>query len=266
MPHDPRPPSGTPPPSPVDSTASARSELTARRERERLGLLLAMSEVISLLVHDVNQPLAAIVTNANAAKRWLASSPADLAEASAASQRIAHEGNRASQIIERTRAQLKTGEVHNEPVAVEELLRELALSLRDDAAQARATLRIQVAAGLPRVLCDRTRLEQVVLHLVHNALEALANSDVQTREIELGASFQSKTEVCIRVRDSGPGLAGDRELPFQPFYTTKSQALGLGLNICRSLVRSFGGRLWALANSDGGETFHFTLPVALDRT
>ncbi|MDB4985375.1 MAG: sensor protein [Myxococcaceae bacterium] len=117
---------------------------------------------------------------------------------------------------------------------------------------------------MPRVWCDRTELQQVLLNLTDNALEAMRTFSAQPRLLELSAVRAGAAEVCVGVRDSGPGLGADREQAFRAFYSSKPEGLGLGLNVSRSLVRSLGGRLWASANEHGGETFCFTLPIAVD--
>lgn len=236
---------------------------TVRNELARVTRVTAMGELAASIAHDVNQPLAAIVANGHACTRWLGADPPNQGEAHAAIQRIIRDANRASDVIARIRGFLKRGEPQQTPLRIDELIDEVAGLVNDAARSQHVALQQGAAADLPAVFADRVQLQQVLLNLAMNAIEAMASVQGRPRTLKLFAEQHGPDAVGVSVRDSGVGLeAGQRERIFDAFYTTKPQGLGMGLAICRGIVEAGGGRLWVTPNDGPGETFRFTLPIA----
>jgi len=219
-----------------------------------------MGELAASIAHEVNQPLAAVITNAEACLRWLDQESPNLHEAHEAVGRIIRDGRRGGDVITRIRALLKKEPPVNISLNVNELIREtIAL------AQARLqgiTLRIELAECLPLVSADRVQLQQVLLNLMANAVDAMKSTALRQRILHIQTLSQTAGMILVRIRDSGRGLDPHNigQL-FEPFYTTKAQGLGMGLSISRSIIETHGGRLWAEAGDKNGAIFQFTLPV-----
>jgi signal transduction histidine kinase len=241
-----------------------------------------MGELAASIAHEVNQPLAGIVTNANASLRWLAGGSPNLAEAREAIRRIIRDGNRAGDVISRMRALFKKAPAAKEPVDINAVIQEVLILTRTELQKNRVSLRTQFANDLPIVTGDKIQLQQVILNLILNGIEAM--NGVAEGERELGVSSEKVTKipceagkgtiegnsltdresasVLIAVRDSGPGLdATELRRVFETFYTTKSQGMGMGLAISRSIIEAHDGRLWATADAPRGAVFQFTLPI-----
>jgi PAS domain S-box-containing protein len=245
----------------------------AEQERERLRQLEAdlahvnrvsmLGELGASLSHELKQPIAAAITNADTCLRWLKRDQPDIEEASEAVTRIVEAGNRAAEIINRLRSfYTKSAPVERELVDVNELIPEMLVLLRSEANRHSLPMRTDLAAHLPRVTADRVQLQQVFLNLMLNGIEAMKNSGgVLTIVSQLGNDDQ----LLISISDTGVGLPAEKaDQIFNAFFTTKPQGSGMGLAISRSIVESHGGRLWASANSGRGATFHFTLPTAAE--
>jgi PAS domain S-box-containing protein len=248
-----------------DVTARLETDEALQRARDQLAHMArvaAMAELASSIAHEMNQPLAAIVANGNASRRWLAASPPDLGEAGAAIDRIVAEGHRASQVIARTPAFLRRGETERVEVDLQTVLVEVASFVGAELRARGVKLQIEAGADLPRILGDRVQLQQVVLHLVINAAEAMATVAESRRRLRMQLALDSPGVLRVSVIDAGSGLpAGHRDQVFEAFYTTKPTGMGMGLAISRSIVEAHGGRLWSTPNADGGEAFSFTLSV-----
>jgi PAS domain S-box-containing protein len=242
----------------------------------------ALGELTASIAHEVNQPLAAVVTNANASLRWLAGDLPNLAEAREAIRRIVRDGNRAGEIIGRIRALAKKAPTRKDWLDLNETIGEVIAMARNELQRNRVLLQTNLANDLPLILGDKIQLQQVILNLLMNAIEAMSGVVEGPRELGVnsetvtGIFGESKkernedsalagaewTHVLITVRDSGPGLDPQRlNRLFDAFYTTKSQGLGMGLAISRSITEAHGGRLWAQANAPRGALFQFTLPI-----
>ena len=219
-----------------------------------------MGELAASIAHEVNQPLAAVITNAEACLRWLDQESPNLDEAREAVGRIIRDGRRGGDVITRIRALLKKEPPVNISLDVNELIQET-ITL----AQARlrgVTLRIELAKGLPQVSADRVQLQQVLLNLMANAVDAMKSTTLRQRVLHIETLGQTPRMILVRIRDSGRGLDPDKiEQLFEPFFTTKAQGLGMGLSISRSIIEAHGGRLWAEAADENGAVFQFTLPV-----
>jgi len=223
--------------------------------------VMTLGELMASLAHEVNQPLAAVVTNAQACLRWLALEPPRPDEARAAVERIVRDSNRASEVIQRIRALVKKSEPQMAALDINDVIRE-AISLEQREMLSRqVSLRTELASALPPVLGDRVQLQQVVINLVMNALEAMAPVSDRPRDMLIRSQRDASNEVIVAVTDSGMGIDSENaERLFNAFFTTKPTGMGMGLSICRSIIAAHGGRLWASPNADHGSTFQFTLP------
>ena len=250
----------------VDVTEHKRAE----EERERLRRLDAvlthmnrvtmLGELASSLAHELNQPIAAAITSAHASLRWLKRDPPDLERARAATIRMERDGTRAAEIIQRLRAFYKTGAPpERELVDINEVVRELLVLLRDEAARRSILLRTELAPRLPKITADRVQLQQVLMNLMLNGIEATNDGG---GELTIRSQRTENGYLVISVSDTGVGLPAEKvDLIFNAFYTTKPQGTGMGLAISRSIIEAHGGRLWATANAERGATFHFTVPA-----
>src|SRR5271157_2640457 len=219
-----------------------------------------MGELAASIAHEVNQPLAGIVTNANASLRWLASEMPDLNEARGAIRRIIRDGNRAGDVISRMRALFQKARTVKERLDINEAIEEVVILAQSELRRNKVSLRTELAAALPPVGGDRVQLQQVVLNLILNGIEAMSTLEDRARELIIMTERGKGDEVCVAVRDLGLGLDPQHaERMFEAFYTTKPGGLGVGLAISRSIVENHGGRLWAMPNDGPGATFQFTL-------
>ena len=250
----------------VDVTERKRTE----KERERLlqleGELAHMNRVVMLgelassLAHEINQPITATITSAKACLRWLAHNPPDLERARAAAMRIEKDGNRAGEVIQRLRAFSRTGAPpQRELVDVNEVIGEMLVLLRDEATAHSISLRTELAPQLPPVMADRVQLQQVLMNLMLNGIEAMRDAP---GELTIRSQRTDNRLLLISVSDTGVGIPSEKvDVIFNAFYTTKAQGTGMGLAISRSIVEAHGGRLRVSPNAQRGATFHFTLPA-----
>jgi signal transduction histidine kinase len=221
-----------------------------------------MGQLSASIAHEVKQPITATVAYASAALRWLAARPPNLDEVRQALTRIVADGGRANNIVDRTRAFFKKEPQRKDGLDINEAILELIAFMRGEAGKHGVELVVQLVDGLPQIQGDRVQLQQVMLNLMINALEAMSAMDVGERTLLIRTGQSGANELCISVEDSGPGLDAEHlEGVFEAFFTTKPNGLGMGLPICRSIVESHGGRLWVTSNSAGGATFQFTLPA-----
>jgi C4-dicarboxylate-specific signal transduction histidine kinase len=233
----------------------------AQADLTRASRVSSMGELTASLAHEVNQPIAAAVMNANTCLRWLSRDQPDLEQARAALARIVQDGRRAGEIINRVRLLFKKGTQRRELVDPNEIVREMTLLLHNEAAQFAVLVRTELAADLPRVVGDRVQLQQVLMNLMMNSIDAM--KDVEgTHEIRIQSQRGEDGQVLISVSDTGMGLPPQQaDKIFNAFFTTKSHGTGMGLRISRSIVESHGGRLWAADNPPRGARFYFTLPA-----
>ena len=249
----------------MDTTERKRSEEALREaqaELARVARATTMGELTASIAHEVNQPLAAVVANANACLRWLAAETPDLDEARAAAQRIVRDGNRASDVIARIRGFLKKGEPVTVKLSINDVVREIIMLTRGEVLRRDASLLTELADGLPAVSADRVQLQQLLLNLIMNALDAMSAVTDRPRVLRIRTSTYESAAILVALRDSGIGLNPEQmERLFEAFYTTKAEGMGMGLSISRSIVEMHGGRLWAMPNDDYGATFQFTLPI-----
>jgi C4-dicarboxylate-specific signal transduction histidine kinase len=236
----------------------------AQADLARANRTSSMGELTASLAHEVNQPIAAAVTDANTCLRWLAREQPDLEEARAAASRIVQDGKRASEIVKRVRQLFKKDGLQREWVDLNEIIREMMLILHSEAAQFGVMIRVELAADLPQVMGDRVQLQQVLMNLMTNSIEAMKEVE-GTRELLIQSQRSEDHQVLVSVSDTGVGLPSQQtDQIFNAFFTTKPQGTGMGLRISRSIVESHGGRLWASANSPRGASFHFALPTKVE--
>jgi len=250
----------------LDITERRRAELELREQQLNLvhmSRVSTMGELAASLAHELNQPLTAILSNAQAAQRFLAANPTDLEEVREILKDIVQDNSRAGEVIHRMRALVKKGELDIMPLDLAALIRDVVLLVRSDATLHNIHVSLEVDTHLPPVRGDKVQLQQVTLNLLLNAFDAMHDCPPDKREIHVRAARDGGRMVEITVADHGAGLTIDKlEKIFQPFYTTKHDGLGLGLSISRSIIEAHGGRLWADNNPDRGATFYFTLPVS----
>jgi C4-dicarboxylate-specific signal transduction histidine kinase len=232
----------------------------AQADLAHVSRVTTMGELTASLAHEVNQPIAAAVTNANTCLRWLMRDHPDVEEACAAASRVVKDGTRAAEIISRIRLMFKKGAPQRELVNVNDVIREMIVLLRGEATRYSISVRTELAADLPQVMGDRVQLQQVMMNLMINGIDAMKDVD-GTRELAIKSQRAENEEVMVSVTDSGVGLPPQQgEQIFNAFFTTKPHGTGMGLRISRSIIESHGGRLWAAANSFRGATFYFNLP------
>jgi C4-dicarboxylate-specific signal transduction histidine kinase len=211
------------------------------------------------VAHEVNQPIAAAVTDANTCMRWLARDQPDLEEARAAAMRVVKDVTRASEIISRIRLLFNKGTPERELLNVNEVIGEMIVLLRSEATRYNISVRTQLAEDLPPVMGDRVQLQQVLMNLMVNGIDAMKDVD-GARDLVIKSQPAENEQLLVSVSDIGVGLPPQQEDQiFNAFFTTKSHGTGMGLAISRSIVESHGGRLWAAANSPRGANFYFTL-------
>jgi signal transduction histidine kinase len=234
----------------------------AQAELARVTRMSAMGALAASISHEVNQPLAAVVTNADACMMWLSSDPPNLEEARAAVDSIAQQGTRASEVVRHIRAMFTKAAPERTPVQVNDLIREVSSLLEGAAVRNQVALQTQLGSNLPATMGDRVQLQQVIVNLILNGIEAMSGVDGRPRQLVIRSMMQNPDQVLIAVQDSGVGIAPkDVKRIFDAFFTTKAQGMGMGLSISHSIVEAHGGRLWASANSDYGATLQFTLPA-----
>ena len=235
--------------------------LAAQAELARATSFTAMGQMAASIAHDINQPLAAIVANGNAGLRWLAHTTPDLDEARAALQRIVNEGHRASQVIGSIRAMFKKGDQEKAVLDANELIREVLALLDGEIHMQRVSVHTELIEQLPRVLGNREQLQQVILNLITNAVEAMGSVTNRARVLRVKSKLHESGGVLIAVEDSGLGIdPKDIDRIFEAFFTTKSHGMGMGLSICRSIIEAHHGRLWVSPGLHHGSIFHVVLP------
>ena len=247
-----------------DITERKRAEAALRdmqMELAHANRVATMGQLSASITHEVNQPITAAVTYALAARRWLSAEPPNFREVDDALALIVKEGNRAGEVVGRIRALIKKAPPRKDAVEINDAILEVIALTRTEAANNGVSVRTQFAEGLPRVQGDRVQLQQVLLNLIINAIEAMRDVGEEEREL-LISSRNEPDGVSVEVRDSGPGFApAALERVFEAFYTTKPGGLGMGLSICRSIIEAHNGRLWASANLPRGASFQFALPA-----
>jgi C4-dicarboxylate-specific signal transduction histidine kinase len=236
----------------------------AQGELGRVTRMSAMGALAASISHEVNQPLAAVVTNADACMMWLSSEPPNLEEARAAVDCIAQQGTRASDVVRHIRAMFTKATPERSQVQVNDLIREVRTLIEGAALRNQVLVETELGDDLPATTGDRVQLQQVIVNLMLNGIEAMTDVADRPRRLVVRSKIQNSDEVLVAVRDSGVGIDPENEKRiFDAFFTTKDQGMGMGLSISHSIIEAHGGRLWASSNSDYGATLQFTLPARL---
>src|SRR5206468_3722047 len=234
----------------------------AQAELAHVTRVMTMGELAASIAHEINQPLAAVVTNANACLRWLTGPIPNLDEGRAAVARIARDGNRASDVIGRIRALVKKSATEQAHLDINEVIQEVLGLIQTEIRKNEVVLRRKLAPDLPRILGDRVQLQQVILNLMMNGIEAMSAVTDRSRDLLIRSCRYESDKVLIAVQDSGTGLETESlDHLFTAFFTTKPKGMGMGLAISRSIIEAHGGKLWASPNDGPGATFQFTLHV-----
>jgi len=236
----------------------------AQGELARVARMSAMGALAASISHEVNQPLAAVVTNADACMMWLSSDPPNLEEARMALDCIAQQGTRASDVVRHIRAMFTKATPERSQVHVNDLIREVGSLVEGAALRNVVLVQTELTEDLPATTGDRVQLQQVIVNLILNGIEAMSDVTDRPRRLVIRSQMQNSDEVMVAVRDSGVGIDPKNEKRiFDAFFTTKDQGMGMGLSISHSIIEAHGGRLWASGNSDYGATLQFTLPATL---
>ena len=245
-----------------ESKKAAEALQRAQAELAHLSRVTTMGELVASIAHEVNQPIAGVVTNGGAAVRWLSLNPPDMEEVREALQRMIQDANRAGAVIKRIRAFLEKNPPQQVRLDLNEVIRGVLFLTERELRSGGIVLRTELAAELPSVLGDRVQLQQVMLNLIMNGIDAMSEITDPPRELFIKSSLDSDS-VLVQVRDSGTGLDTEKvDRVFEPFFTTKPQGLGMGLSISRSIIEAHGGRLWVDSRSSPGADFRFTVPTA----
>jgi C4-dicarboxylate-specific signal transduction histidine kinase len=250
----------------IDVTERKRAEEAYREAQMALAhanRVATMGQLTASITHEVNQPITAAVTYALAARRFLSAEPPNFREVDDALSLIVKEGHRVGEVVERVRALVKKVPARKDAVAIDDAILEVIALTRAEAANNSVSMRTQFSEGLPRVRGDRVQLQQVILNLIVNAIQAMSGIGEGARELVIGIdAVPSEGGVRVGVRDTGPGLSPESlSRLFEPFYTTKPEGMGMGLSICRSIIEAHGGRLWAIPCEPQGALFQFTIPA-----
>jgi signal transduction histidine kinase len=247
----------------VTATREGQEALqTAHDELARVARVSALGEMSASIAHEVNQPLAAIATNASASLNWLTRDVPEVSEARAAVNRIVHDANLASGVIQRVRDLAKRASPEVTELDINEVIEEAAALVKPEAQRHRVTMQLELPPGLPLIRGDRIQLEQVVINLAINGIQAMATIADRARVLTIRTQRHDCDQVLAAVEDVGVGVKpGDLDQLFSTFYTTKPDGMGMGLAICRSIIEAHGGRVWASRNNGAGMKFQFTVSV-----
>jgi PAS domain S-box-containing protein len=249
----------------MDVTAARKAEEALRRAQAELAhaaRVATLGELSASIAHEVSQPLGALVTNAEACLRWLDHRTPELDEARRSVETIIKDGHRASEVIRRVRALAKKADPQMAPLDINDVVNEVIALVQREVFSHKVSLRTELAPALPAVLADRVQLQQVLINLVINGVEAMHPVTDRPRQLVIRSRQDEADQVMVTVTDCGVGISAENaDQLFNPFFTTKSGGLGMGLSICHSIIEAHGGRLWAEPNLPQGATFHFTLPL-----
>jgi PAS domain S-box-containing protein len=245
--------------------ASEQRLLDAQMELARVTRVTTLGELTASIAHEVNQPLAGVIANAAACLRWLDRGTPDLEAARRSVEWVIDDGNRASEVIRRVRSLANKTEIEKVPLDVNDLVREVITLVQRELTSHQVSLRMELAPALAMILGDRVQLQQVMINLVMNGVEAMQPVTDRPRELVIRSGQDETQQVLVSVTDCGVGISAENaDRLFNAFFTTKSSGMGMGLSICRSIMEAHGGRLWATANVPYGAMFQFTLPVNAD--
>ena len=245
--------------------ASEQHLLDVQMELAHVTRMTTLGEMTASIAHEVSQPLAAMVANAEACLSWLRCGTPGVDAACRSVEWIIDDGNRASEVIRRVRTLAKKTSLEKVPLDLNDVVREVIALVQRELISHQVSLRTELAPAVPEILGDRVQLQQVIINLVMNGLEAMQSVSDRPRELVIRSRQDEVYRVLVSVTDCGVGISAENaDRLFNPFFTTKSSGMGMGLSICRSIMDGHSGRLWATANVPHGATFQFTLPVNAD--
>jgi C4-dicarboxylate-specific signal transduction histidine kinase len=243
----------------IERTRAQDALRDAREKVAQASKIASLAELSASIAHEINQPLQAIVANGHAGLRWLDATPPNIEKAIQTAKRVVRDGNAAAEVVSRIRALFK----HAAPAKVDLDINKLILQVRtlmaDEIQANEVSFETELGEDVPRIRADAVQIQQVIVNLVRNAIEAMAVTVEKTRPLSI-RSRREEGNVVVDIQDHGVGLA-DSEKIFEPFITTKETGLGMGLAICRSIIEAHAGRIWAARNPERGVTFSFSLPV-----
>ena len=244
----------------AEKRAAAELQLV-REELARVARITTLGELTAVIAHEVNQPLTGVVSSGNACLRWLSGETPNLAAARASVERVINAGNRAAEVIKRVRALIQKAPPQPERLNINDAITEVLGLVHEEIQRKSISLRTDLATNVPAICGDRIQLQQVILNLVLNAIEAMSGAP-PPRDLRVTSAKNEPNDVLVTVQDSGTGL-DEKSLDrlFEAFYTTKSQGMGIGLAVSRTIVQTHGGLLWARPNAPRGAVFAFTLPA-----
>ena len=247
----------------TEQTLAAENLRDAHAQLAHVSRVATIGQLTASIAHEVNQPIGALVTNAHAALRMLSAVPPDLKQTREALDDIIKDGRRVSDVIQRIRALVKKAPAQVELLDVNDVIAETIALARTEILRNDVSLQIQLGPDLPPVRGDRVQLQQVIMNLVMNAVEAMSGMDQGARELQIATDQDREDRVSLTVRDSGPVLKPEAlDRFFEAFYSTKPTGMGIGLSICRSIIEAHEGRILAIANVSRGATVHITLPAS----
>ncbi len=234
-------------------------------ELAHINRVTTMGQLTASIAHEVNQPIGGIAASSQAALRWLAKETPDLDAARQSIERVIRDASRAGSVIGRIRALIKKVPPRYDLLDINEAILEIIEVIRSELTRNDISLQTELARDLPYIRGDRIQLQQLILNLIMNAVEAMSGASEGSRDLLISAAADKSKGVHVAVRDSGPGLDPESlQHLFDPFYSTKAGGMGMGLSICRSIVEAHGGQVWAEANAPRGAAFHFTVPLHQD--
>jgi C4-dicarboxylate-specific signal transduction histidine kinase len=237
----------------------------AQAELAHVTRVTTLGELTASIAHEVNQPLAAVIANAEACLRWLDRATPDLDALRRSVEWVIDDGNRASEVIRRVRALAKKTDIEKAPLDINDVVKEVIALVQRELFSHLVSVRTDFAPALPMILGDRVHLQQVIINLVMNGIEAMQSVTDRPRELVIRSRLDETQQVLVSVTDCGVGISAENaDRLFNAFFTTKASGMGMGLSICRSIMEALGGRLWATANIPHGATFHLTLPLNAD--
>ncbi|HYS00679.1 MAG TPA: PAS domain S-box protein [Gemmatimonadales bacterium] len=246
----------------IDDRKRAEEALRATQAKlSRASKIATVSELAASIAHEISQPLAALVANGHAIQRWLSAEPPNLERAGRTAERVIRDGNAAAEVVNRIRALFKRTDLTRTPLDLNEVIREVNRLMADEVAARSVGIETDLADDVPPILADRVQMQQVIVNLVRNGVEAMESEESHPKMLKIRSRRDGTNSVLIEIRDQGSGLE-DVERVFEPFFTTKKTGMGMGLAISRWIVEAHQGRLWATSNTPRGAVFSFTLPIA----
>jgi hypothetical protein len=250
----------------IDDRKNTEEALRSTQARlSRATQTATVGELAGSIAHEINQPLAAVVTNGHACLRWLTAEPPNLGKAREAAERIVRDGKEAGEVVRRIRALFRRAALEKVALDLNDVIGEVLRLLGGETTKRRVTVETSLETAIPPVVADRVQLQQLVLNLLINGLDAMDEVADRPRKLCISSRRHCETSALVEIRDSGAGLK-DPDKIFEAFFTTKEKGMGMGLTICRSIVEAHDGRLWASPAEGAGTIFHFTLPLKSSAT